>query len=178
MGGLCASGRCAQGLAGGVSACFFAASVAAFAASSADCALGDGVVPVASDEGDAGAAGAGAGAGAGAAGGATTAGGGSSFFPHAVSAAAATSDASSTCLFISRLLWMGHDQKILDPVPGAGPFQSAICGIGLQAQRRSRKAGFRMAKALVDPLAYRSTALSRRAAHAPNVIDVDTVEKP
>ena len=85
-----------QGLAGGVSAFFFAASVAALAASSADEAPGEGAGVAAGAAGGATCAG----------GGVTTAGGASSFFPQADRAAAAISDASNRDFFIGKLLWM------------------------------------------------------------------------
>jgi hypothetical protein len=85
---------------------FFAASVAALAASSADEAPGAGVVAASApgagvavesvDGAGAGAAGAGAGSVTGAGGGVTTAGAASSFFPQATSAAAAISEATRT----------------------------------------------------------------------------------
>lgn len=72
----------------------------------------------------------------------------------------------------------GHGQKILDLHPRVKLFQGAIRGIGLQAQCRSRKARFRMAKAFVNALAHRAPALGTVAADASPMIDVDTVKKP
>ena len=103
----------AQGLAGGVSDCFLAASVAALAASSAEDALGDGA---AAD--GAGRGGAGAGAGAAARRRSDDGRRGSSFLPQAVSAAAAISEAIRTgLLHCMAPLDEGLKEKILDLAP-------------------------------------------------------------
>jgi hypothetical protein len=103
----------------GASSFFLAASVALFAASSADWEPGDGAGVVAELSPAAGAAGAGAGvagggAGAGvtaAGGGVTTAGADSSFLPHAASATAAVNEAIRTDFLITGLLWMKVSKK-------------------------------------------------------------------
>jgi hypothetical protein len=124
-----------------------ASSVAALAAS-AD-APGAGADAASEDAGAAGAAGAaadgsGAGAaaaaGAGAAGGATTA-GASSFFPQAVSAAAAISDPSNKDFFITWLLWM-KVSKILDLTPRRNMSQDVFAALAYKPSVDAGKPGF------------------------------------
>lgn len=68
--------------------------------------------------------------------------------------------------------------KILDPHLHADKSQAPIRGIGLQAQSRGRKAGFRMAKTLFDTLANGTPPLRTVPADTPHMLNVDAMQKP